>query len=136
MERCRSSEAILGSAGQGQAHRDRSRSRDGRKRDVKATSLLFRGLPSAEEIQSLEIGIAEDEKKKDEVEHVEEVVDEMMDVDEPLRNVEVDVVPAVWGMVKWGRETERREVRKGVRLIGMEEVRLGLLLSGAWRILC
>jgi hypothetical protein len=29
----------------------------------------------------------------------------------------------VWGMPKWGRENERGgEVRKGVRLVGMEEV--------------
>ncbi|WVQ94444.1 hypothetical protein IAU59_001523 [Kwoniella sp. CBS 9459] len=30
--------------------------------------------------------------------------------------------PYVWGMPKWGYEPERREVRKGVRLVGMEEL--------------
>ncbi|WWD16740.1 hypothetical protein CI109_101171 [Kwoniella shandongensis] len=30
--------------------------------------------------------------------------------------------PFVWGMPKWGREPERKEVRKGVRLVGMEEL--------------
>lgn len=30
--------------------------------------------------------------------------------------------PVIWGMPKWGCEAERREVAKGVRLLGMEEV--------------
>ncbi|OCF45047.1 hypothetical protein I317_01098 [Kwoniella heveanensis CBS 569] len=30
--------------------------------------------------------------------------------------------PYIWGMPKWGCETERREVRKGVKLVGMEEL--------------
>jgi dual specificity MAP kinase phosphatase len=38
-------------------------------------------------------------------------------------SVEVDPArPTVWGMPKWGWEEERKEVRKGVRLVGMEEV--------------
>ena len=49
--------------------------------------------------------------------------DTRMDVDE----VEVDTAATeeahrVWGMPKWGWEEERKEVRKGVRLVGMEEV--------------
>lgn len=32
--------------------------------------------------------------------------------------------PIIWGMPKWGREAERQEVAKGVRLLGMEEVSL------------
>ena len=49
--------------------------------------------------------------------------DTRMDVDE----VEVDTSATeeahrVWGMPKWGWEEERKEVRKGVRLVGMEEV--------------
>lgn len=65
--------------------------------------------------------------------------DERMDVDEPELPV-VDVIlqsgppePGVniWGMPRWGWEDERKEVRKGVRLIGMEEVReASLPLSG------
>jgi len=130
MERCRSSEAVLGSGPCGsnitsekeKSGRDKD-GRDGRKRDIKATSLLFRGLPSNEEIRSVEVEL---DSKKDEVEHVEEVreeEDEMMDIDEPVTEL-ADLVPAVWGMPKWGKEDERKEVRKGVRLIGMEEVRL------------
>lgn len=30
--------------------------------------------------------------------------------------------PVIWGMPKWGCEAERREVAKGVRLLGMEEL--------------
>lgn len=43
--------------------------------------------------------------------------------------MDVDEGPSVWGMPKWGCEEERKEVRKGVRLIGMEEVSLGRRLG-------
>jgi dual specificity MAP kinase phosphatase len=85
---------------------------------------LFRGLPSAEEIRSVESEIGEE--KKEDVEHVEEVTteDEKMDIDEPeVREVKVaDEDVDVHGMPKWGWEEERMEVRKGVRLISMDEV--------------
>lgn len=63
--------------------------------------------------------------------------DERMDVDEPELPV-VDVIlqsgppePGVnvWGMPRWGWEDERKEVRKGVRLVGMEEVRVSLAVE-------
>jgi len=123
MERCRSSEAILAS------HKgDREdRGRDGRKRDIKATSLLFHKVPSAADISSVEGGMVEDKSEKSTpvlqaIQPVEEE-DTRMDVDE----VEVDTAATeeshrVWGMPKWGWEEERKEVRKGVRLVGMEEV--------------
>jgi len=119
MERCRSSEAVLGSGPCGRLNE--SKERDGRKRDVKATSLLLRGLPSSEEIRSLEVTTPSE--KLEEVDRVEEVQDdEMMDIDEPEISPAKEVDPDVWGMPKWGREEERKEVRKGVRLIGMEEL--------------
>lgn len=128
MERCRSSEAVLGSHKVEKEDRGRD-GRGGRKRDVKATSLLFHKVPSAADISTVEGGMAEDKSANhtpvltavQQVEDDEE--DHKMDVDE----VEVDVAGPeeehrIWGMPKWGWEEERKEVRKGVRLVGMEEV--------------
>ena len=104
--------------------------RDGRRRDPKATSLLFNTALTPEDVQSVEI----DAKEKAEWVHVEanEVQDDdKMDVD---GDEEVEVHPIVapaqcdevkqhiWGMPRWGWEDERKEVRRGVRLVGMEEV--------------
>lgn len=49
--------------------------------------------------------------------------DDKMDVDE----VEVDMPDEtqkhqIWGMPKWGYEEDRAEVRRGVRLLGVQEV--------------
>lgn len=86
---------------------------------MKATSLLFKTVPSAEQILSTE---------KPEWSHIETpalIQDERMDVDgEMADSQQADSdEPIVWGMPKWGCENERGgEVRKGVRLVGMEEV--------------
>ena len=102
--------------------------RGGRARDVKATSLLFKSVPGSEQVGSTE---------KAEWSHIEgqtrrEVVqeDEKMDVDGEEELASASALlhepedPVVWGMPRWGRENERGgEVRKGVRLVGMEEVR-------------
>ena len=59
---------------------------------------------------------------------MEEDEDDEMDVDEVEVETTTDDAHRVWGMPKWGWEEERKEVRKGVRLVGMEEVsRLGML---------
>lgn len=138
MERCRSSEAGLGS--QPIAATPIGDTRDSRRRDVKATSLLFSKVPSKEQIYGIE---------KAEVFHLEapvtmpgieqqraEPVDDKMDIDlddqpELLSEEAVagkmaamqEAAPQVWGMPKWG--WEREEVRKGVRVLGMEEVSPG-----------
>ena len=83
----------------------------------------------------------EDVDSKGEWIHVEssEGEDEKMDVDEEIHADEEgglqqdllvgmararseDERPTIWGMPTWGREEDRKEVRKGVRLVGMEEV--------------
>jgi dual specificity MAP kinase phosphatase len=134
MERCRSSEAVLG-----QPVESGREARGGRGREPKATSLLFHTVPSGEQIEKAQ--------RKGEQVYVEETnmsavraedasQDEKMEVDsEPARpvmdghvdveiSVEVDPSrPAIWGMPKWGWEEERKEVRRGVRLVGVEEVR-------------
>lgn len=136
MERCRSSEPVLGTPFTTLPHMDRKHEttsgRGGRARDVKATSLLFKSVPSSEQVVSTE---------KAEWSHIEgqtrrEVVqeDEKMDIDGEEGEQELASAsallhepeePVVWGMPKWGRENERGgEVRKGVRLVGMEEVSL------------
>lgn len=111
------------------------RGRDGRKRDIKATSLLFHKVPSAADISSVEGGMVQDNSGNPtpvlKAANRMEEEDTRMDVDE----IEVDVaVPEethrIWGMPKWGWEEERKEVRKGVRLIGMEEVSMAVAFSG------
>ena len=43
--------------------------------------------------------------------------------DNEAEETQEDEQPTVWGMPRWGCENERGgEVRKGVRLVGMEEV--------------
>lgn len=127
MERCRSSEPVLGkpfAAGRGRS-RDRSEAeRGGRARDVKATSLLFKSVPSAEQIHSAEKG--EWHHIEGETPKVQLEPDMRMDIDGEEAEQEREVEePTVWGMPVWGRENERGgEVRKGVRLVGMEEVSL------------
>ena len=128
MERCRSSEAALTNSPDGRKAKSDSRDgRDGRKREVKATSLLFHTVPSAADISAVEgrdLSV-DNSGRSTPVSRLGEEEDDKMDVDE----IEVDV-PAlmgndehrIWGMPKWGREEERKEVRKGVRLVGMEEV--------------
>ena len=105
MERCRSSEAVLGTP-------------EGR-RVPKGTSLLFNEVSSGDEI---EVAEGDPQEKGDQV-HVEsaEASDEKMDVDEVVEVV-YEEKSVVWGMPRWGWEEERKEVRKGVRLVGMEEV--------------
>jgi hypothetical protein len=55
-----------------------------------------------------------------------------MDVDEeeePAPQVEEEK-PTVWGMPRWGCENERGgEVRPGVRLVGMEEVSVVIVIT-------
>lgn len=164
MERCRSSEAVLGrsaspfdldtdSAASGSGAGSAAGGRGGRGREPKATSLLFNNsVPSSDDIMSVE---QERESSKNThattgpVENVpvsEEITpavqdeaitaeqemttqqdeEDKMDVDEELE-VEgqppvQEPAPVIWGMPKWGWEEERKEVRKGVRLVGMEEV--------------
>jgi hypothetical protein len=120
MERCRSSEPVLGNPFAPDKDRKLDPARGGRGRDVKATSLLFKTVPSAEQIESTEKG---------EWHHIEGGTpkpeqDMRMDVDdEEVGIAQEDKEPTVWGMPRWGRENERGgEVRKGVRLVGMEEV--------------
>ncbi len=85
------------------------------------TSLLFSTPPSGEEIEPVK------DEKADWV-HVESTnvdEDEKMDVDEVEDvggPITTEVEPVVWGMPRWGWEDERKEVRKGARLVGMEEV--------------
>jgi hypothetical protein len=102
-------------------------SRGGRGRDIKATSLLFKTVPSMEQIQSIEKG---------EWHHIEgsqpQVEQDLrMDIDgeeNEAEETQEDQQPTVWGMPRWGCENERGgEVRKGVRLVGMEEVRVYLI---------
>lgn len=119
MERCRSSEPALGNPFTPDRDRKAEASRGGRTRDVKATSLLFKSVPSAEQILSTE---------KAEWSHIESPrlsPDDKMDIDGEHAEGEVanSDEPVIWGMPKWGFENERGgEVRKGVRLVGMEEV--------------
>jgi hypothetical protein len=123
MERCRSSEPVLGKPFT--AGRDQSRDRGGRARDVKATSLLFKSVPSAEQIQSAEKG--EWHHIEGQTPKLEPEPDMRMDIDgQEVEEAEaLEEEPTVWGMPVWGRENERGgEVRKGVRLVGMEEVSL------------
>jgi dual specificity MAP kinase phosphatase len=100
--------------------------RGGRARDVKATSLLFKTVPSVEQIQSTEKG----EWHHIEGQNPKPEEDMRMDIDGeedngPSVRQEEEQEPIVWGMPKWGCENERGgEVRKGVRLVGMEEVSL------------
>lgn len=128
MERCRSSEAALTNSPDVQkAKVDGRDGRDGRKRDVKATSLLFHTVPSAADISAVEARAQSlsGSGRSTPMSKNEEEEDDRMDVDE----IEVDV-PAlmggeghqVWGMPKWGWEEDRKEVRKGVRLVGVNEV--------------
>jgi dual specificity MAP kinase phosphatase len=146
MERCRSSEAGLGS--QKVTTTPVGDGRDGRRRDVKATSLLFKTVPSKEQIQDLENGetyhlgapvpIARVESRS--LPELDPVEDDRMDIDlddqpdllseeavaEKMAAMQEEA-PQVWGMPKWGWEEDRNEVRKGVRLLGMEEVSLQVL---------
>lgn len=123
MERCRSSEAAFGTSIEGTDNE-----RDGRGREPKATPLLYADLPDADEIQVL----GPDPKEKSEWVPVESTDgDEKMDVDEvdevgiELGGIDVKAEkPVVWGMPRWGWEDERKAVRKGVRLVGVEEVGL------------
>lgn len=70
-------------------------------------------------------------------------VDDKMDIDEDVTSSLLteeavaekmthmtETAPQVWGMPKWGWEDERKEVRKGVRLVGMEEVSPESLQTG------
>lgn len=126
MERCRSSEPVLGNPFAPDRDRKQDLGRGGRGRDIKATSLLFKSVPSAEQIHSTEKG---------EWHHIEgsspqiapQVEEDLrMDVDgeeSDVDGLQEDSPPTVWGMPRWGCENERGgEVRKGVRLVGMEEV--------------
>lgn len=120
MERCRSSEPVLGNPFAPEKDRKLDPGRGGRGRDIKATSLLFKTVPSAEQIESTEKG---------EWHHIEGSTpkpeqDMRMDVDEEEGlEVQDEKEPTIWGMPRWGCENERGgEVRKGVRLVGMEEV--------------
>jgi len=127
MERCRSSEPVLGNPFAPDRERKLDLSRGGRGRDIKATSLLFKTSPSAEQIHSAEKG---------EWHHIEGSTpqteqDLRMDIDgegDDTEEQQEDEQPTVWGMPRWGCENERGgEVRKGVRLVGMEEVRSSTL---------
>jgi dual specificity MAP kinase phosphatase len=128
MERCRSSEPVLGNPFASDRERKLDLGRGGRGRDIKATSLLFKTVPSAEQIQSAEKG---------EWHHIEGSSPQVApQVEQDLRmdidgdesghdDMQDESAPTVWGMPRWGCENERGgEVRKGVRLVGMEEVRL------------
>lgn len=113
MERCRSSEAVLG--------RPPDLNDVGR-RIPKGTSLLFNTVANSYEIGPASPPVKDEVKEKGDWVHVEsiEAEDDKMDVDE-VEGVRVEE-QVVWGMPKWGWEEERKEVRKGVRLVGMEEV--------------
>lgn len=108
MDRSRSSEAALG--------------RGGRGRDPKATSLLFDGLQAEEIVPAPDTAIEAVDDNESE--------GEPMEVDGPEYSADIVVEtggdgeegPQIWGMPKWGWEEERKEVRPGVRLVGMEEV--------------
>ena len=94
----------------------RGRGRSGRAKEVKATSLLFKSVPSKEQIAATEN--TEDGQAvyaSPDPQQVQKEEDDRMDVDEPPR-------PEIWGMPKWGWEEERKEVRPGVRLVAVEEV--------------
>jgi dual specificity MAP kinase phosphatase len=125
MERCRSSEPVLGNPFAPDRKLDLVRG--GRGRDIKATSLLFKTVPSAEQIQSTEKG--EWHHIEGETPQAEQDLRMDVDIEEPETDqMEPDGQPTVWGMPRWGCENERGgEVRKGVRLVGMEEVRLDTL---------
>lgn len=130
MERCRSSEPVLGNPFAPDRERKLDLGRGGRGRDIKATSLLFKTVPSAEQIQSTEKG----EWHHIEGQSPEVAPQDTPQVDQDLRmdidgedgdaeEIEEEGQPTVWGMPRWGCENERGgEVRKGVRLVGMEEV--------------
>jgi dual specificity MAP kinase phosphatase len=128
MERCRSSEPVLGNPFAPDRERKLDLSRGGRGRDIKATSLLFKTVPSTEQIQSTEKG---------EWHHIEgsqpKVEQDLrMDIDgedNETEETQEEDQPTVWGMPRWGCENERGgEVRKGVRLVGMEEVRVTIFI--------
>ena len=118
MERQHSSEAVLVSPAE-----VRDGEVGGLRQEPQQSSLLFDGIPRTEDIET-------SREKADWVHiQVSDGCDDKMDVDEvektgtsPAGLSEVEERPWVWGMPKWGWEDERKEVRNGVRLVGMEEV--------------
>ena len=151
MERCRSSEPYLEAHRLGKDKSDREL-RGGRTRGVKATSLLFKSVPSSEDIRALEQVVVPElikglgEERIEDVQADSKVVDEANEITlAPLPVVEQpEQLPAsqdeeddrmdidepfneveehkIWGMPRWGCEDERKEVGPGVRLINAEEV--------------
>ncbi|WVF66835.1 hypothetical protein IAT40_001577 [Kwoniella sp. CBS 6097] len=143
MERARSSEAVLG-VGPNVA-KALIAEREGRRRDVKETSLkrewehvdgYFPTPISQSDEQEDKMDIDEEggpstahtDQPDPEHEHKQTV-----SLGEPIESSDQEVAvhlptppeegkPYIWGMPKWGYEPERREVRKGVRLVGMEEL--------------
>ena len=148
MERCRSSEPVLGTpftSDRDRKHDIPSGIRGGRTRDIKATSLLLKSVSSPEQAaptEKAEWSHHEGAPREvhptppaPEIAPAVEVEDERMDIDGEEGDEELASAsallhdqqePVVWGMPKWGREPERKEVRKGVRLVGAEEVSIYL----------
>ncbi|KAL7419781.1 tyrosine/serine/threonine protein phosphatase pps1 [Cryptotrichosporon argae] len=136
MERCRSSEAVLGrtaldmqlgnrSADRLGRERHRDDDRGGRDRDVKP--LLFAPLAPvtthAHDAPSLsDIGRVEEITERADAE--KEEADDKMDIDEAVAETHVPLAAdhVVWGMPEWGREPDRPQVAPGVRLVGMDEL--------------
>ena len=134
MERCHSSEAVMGRP---------LTERDGHSSGPKASSLLLNvgeKIISRSPSPSSDMGGIDIEQPFQGVVTVKVQPMERLpsggvptttsldeaEVEEQTRRVEemeVDDAPAsIWGMPSWGREGERKEVRKGVRLVGVEEV--------------
>ncbi|EIW69112.1 hypothetical protein TREMEDRAFT_44314 [Tremella mesenterica DSM 1558] len=126
MERCRSSEARLTTDSTQSAVVGRS----GRGTQIKATSLLFKSVPSREQIAATEKNETGDEI------HVSSMgsdADQKMEVDQQTKKEmenkqggqmegEDDEKEQIWGMPKWGWEEERKQIRPGVRLISAKEL--------------
>ena len=137
MERCRSSEAALSREGSSsstnsvQLEKEIDGVRDGRSRSVKATSLLFSTVPNQEEITNLEKNDHDfrSEKSTPLIRATIDDDDDKMDVDEIEVDMPIEQQFQIWGMPKWGWEEERKEVRPGVRLVGMEEVSCGIAVE-------
>ena len=136
MERSRSTEGALPSPISTENLEKEEDERGGRRRHVKATSLLFKTVPSSSEIADVErdgliehVQPAESSQRSTPLARPATDEDMSMDIDEIELDVQPEEAHQVWGMPRWGWEEERKEVRRGVRLVGVEEVRLVMIAS-------
>ncbi|ODO06333.1 hypothetical protein L198_01565 [Cryptococcus wingfieldii CBS 7118] len=144
MERARSTESVVSGANQAQSDTQESK----QPREPKATRLKYEWehLESSTSTPSDTQGDG-DKKDSDRMDVDEDVAgpsgylgadlgepvstykeeqaqreEAIASMDSPAVEKEAELHPLVWGMPKWGREPERKEVARGVRLLGVEEL--------------